>query len=41
MKTNEDDINSAYERAVNRERLLACAEEILRRGLADQSRDRL
>lgn len=40
MKTNEDDTNTAYERAVNHENRIASAEEVLRRGLADERRHR-
>jgi rubrerythrin len=40
MKTNEDDTNTAYERAVNHEGRHASAEEVLRRGLADERRHR-
>jgi hypothetical protein len=41
MKTSEGGTNTASERAVNHERLLACAEEVLRRGLADEGRHRV
>jgi hypothetical protein len=40
LKTNEDDTNTAYERAVNHEGRHASAEEVLRRGLADERRHR-
>jgi uncharacterized protein (TIGR02284 family) len=40
MKTNEDDTNTAYERAVNHEQKHSSADEVLRRGLADERRHR-
>jgi rubrerythrin len=40
MRTNEDDTNTAYERAVNHEERHTSAEEVLRRGLADERRHR-
>ena len=41
MKTNEDDTNTAYERAVNHEQKhSSAADEVLRRGLADERRHR-
>ena len=40
MKTNEDDTNTAYERALDHEARPAAAEEVLRRGLADERRHR-
>ena len=40
MKTNEDDTNTAYERAVAHERKHQSADEVLRRGLADERRHR-
>jgi uncharacterized protein (TIGR02284 family) len=40
MKTNEDDTNTAYERAVNYANLPAGAINILERGLADERRHR-
>ena len=39
-KTNEDDTNTAYERAVNHGARPALAEDVLRRGLADERRHR-
>ena len=40
MKTNEDDTNDAYERAVDREDVPASAVPVLERGLADERRHR-
>ena len=40
MKSNEDDTNTAYERAVNHEQKHPSADEVLRRGLADERRHR-
>jgi uncharacterized protein (TIGR02284 family) len=40
MKTNEDDTNTAYERAVNNDAAPARVKEILRRNLADERRHR-
>lgn len=40
MKTNEDDTNTAYERAVNHDKKPAVANDILQRGLADEQRHR-
>ncbi len=40
MKTNEDDTNTAYERAVDHEERRASAEEMLGRALADERRHR-
>lgn len=40
MKTNEDDTNTAYERAVNFQDKPTNATEILERGLADERRHR-
>ncbi len=40
MKTNEDDTNTAYERAVNHDKKPSIANNILARGLADEQRHR-
>lgn len=40
MKTNEDDTNTAYERAVNNDAAPARVKEVLRRNLADERRHR-
>lgn len=40
MKTNEDDTNTAYERAVNHQDANAAVAEVLNRGLADERRHR-
>ena len=40
MKTNEDDTNTAYERALNHDARPAATEDVLRRGLADERRHR-
>jgi uncharacterized protein (TIGR02284 family) len=40
MNSNEDDTNTAYERAVNHKARHASTEEVLRRGLADERRHR-
>jgi len=40
MKTNEDDTNTAYERACDRHDLTPLLSEILKRGLSDERRHR-
>lgn len=40
MKTNEDDTNTAYERAVNHDKKPAIAHDVLKQGLADERRHR-
>jgi rubrerythrin len=40
MKTNEEDTNTAYERAVNHDNVAPNAKELLRSGLADERRHR-
>ncbi len=40
MKTNEDDTNHAYERAVNNDAAPASVKEVLRRNLGDERRHR-
>jgi uncharacterized protein (TIGR02284 family) len=40
MKTNEDDTNTAYERAVKHDKAPANVREVLSRGLADERRHR-
>lgn len=40
MKTNEDDTNTAYERAFHHKNMVPLAREVVERGLADERRHR-